>query len=141
MSATALLDRLDRVKQTGPGRWLAKCPSHQDSSPSLSVRELDDGRVLINCFGGCGAIDVLQAAGLEWGALFPPNTKLTAELPQSHSRVPARDLLEIISEETSVIAIIAADFLQRKAIGEVDWQRLATAASRIHRARDHVHGR
>jgi hypothetical protein len=71
MSAAALLNRLDRPKQTGPDRWLAKCPAHEDRSPSLSVRELDDGRVLINCFAGCGAIDVLDSVGLTWSALFP----------------------------------------------------------------------
>ena len=39
MSAAArLLDRLTGVKQTAPGRWIAKCPAHEDRSPSLSIR-------------------------------------------------------------------------------------------------------
>ena len=55
MSAAAkLLDRLERVKQTGPRRWIAACPSHRDRSPSLSIRELDSGLVLLHDFGGCG---------------------------------------------------------------------------------------
>jgi hypothetical protein len=134
-AAAKLLDRLERVKQTAPGRWLARCPAHEDKSPSLSIRELDDGRVLINCFGGCGAVDVLDSLGLEWGALFPADRR---ELPQTSSRIPARDLLEIISEETSVVAIIAADLRAKKDVTEADWLRLTKAAARIGRARDHV---
>ena len=141
MSAAALLDRLICVKPTGMGRWLARCPAHEDRSPSLSVRELEDGRVLVNCFAGCGAIDVLDALGLEWGALFPSNGSRVTDLPQSHARIPARDLLEIISEETSVVAIVAADMLQKRSVSETDWTRLAQAAARIGRARDSVCGR
>lgn len=140
----SILDRLEGVKQTGPSRWLAKCPAHEDKSPSLSVRELDDGRLLLHDFGGCHTQAVLDALGLEMSALFPEPleaTHLGAGYAPSHSRIPARDLLEIISEETSVIAIVAADFLARRAITEQDWRRLAAAASRIHRARDHAYGR
>jgi hypothetical protein len=139
MSATVLLDRLDRVKQTGHGRWLARCPAHKDKSPSLSVRELGDGRTLVNCFAGCGTIDVLDSLGLEWGALFPPGES-RADSALVRSRIPVRDLLEIISEETSVVAIVAADMLEKRTISEVDWKRLAQASARIGRARDHAHG-
>jgi len=136
MSAAAkLLDRFEKVRRTAPGRWLARCPAHQDKSPSLSVRELDDGRVLINCFAGCGAVDVLGALGLEWGALFPDDHR---ELAATSSRIPARDLLEIISEESSVVAIIASDMLAKKSISGSDWQRLGRAVARIAAARDHV---
>ena len=140
MSAAAILDRLERVKQTAPGRWLARCPAHEDRSPSLSIRELEDGRVLVYDFGGCSVDDVLAAVGLEMQTLFPerlPAARTGTGYAPSHSRIPARDLLEIISEETSVVTIVAADFLARRTVTERDWRRLATAAARIGRARDH----
>ncbi|MSQ55589.1 MAG: DNA primase, partial [Betaproteobacteria bacterium] len=34
MTATTLLDRLDGVRATGPGRWIAQCPAHPDKRPS-----------------------------------------------------------------------------------------------------------
>jgi hypothetical protein len=71
MSVERLVDRLDRVKQTGPSRWLARCPAHADRTPSLAIRELDDGRVLINCFAGCAPGDVLAAIGLSLADLSP----------------------------------------------------------------------
>jgi hypothetical protein len=143
MSAATLLDRLAGVRQTAPGRWIARCPAHQDKSPSLSVRELDDGRVLLHDFGGCGTDDVLAALGLTLSDLFParlPGNGPARSYEATHSRIPARDLLEIISEETSVVALIAADLLARQAITQKDWKRLAQAAARIGRARDHAHG-
>lgn len=136
--ATQLLGRLERVKPTSPGRWLARCPAHEDKSPSLSIREKDDGKVLINCFAGCGAIDVLDALGLQWGALFPPNPAGRTHTAPRQSRIPARDLLELVSQEVSVVAIVAADMLAGKTIIETDWRRLAQAAARIGKARDQI---
>ncbi len=140
MSAAArVLDRLERVKQTGQDRWIACCPAHDDGSPSLSIRELDDGKVLLKCLGGFVPIQVLHPLGLELSALFTPNSGSDASAVRS--RIPARDLLEIISEEASVIAIAAADLLAKKVVTESDWHRLATACARIGRARDHAYGR
>lgn len=70
MSAETLLDRLEAVRG-GNGRWIARCPAHDDRSPSLSVRELPDGRLLVHCHAGCGAADVVAAVGLSLSDLFP----------------------------------------------------------------------
>jgi len=34
--ADILLARLDGVKRTGPDRWIARCPAHDDKRPSLA---------------------------------------------------------------------------------------------------------
>ena len=60
MAARAFIERLDCARQTGSGRWIARCPAHEDRSPSLSVRELEDGRTLIHCFGGCDVQAVVE---------------------------------------------------------------------------------
>lgn len=65
-----LLLRLDGVKGNPP-KCKAKCPSHEDGSPSLSITSLDDGRVLIHCFAGCSAADILAAVGMSLADLFP----------------------------------------------------------------------
>ena len=140
MSAATLLDRLDRVRQSGSGRWIARCPAHEDRSPSLSIRELDDGRVLLHDFGGCEVGDVLAAVGLALADLFPDPLPGHSHHP-ARSRIPARDLLDIISEEITVVALVAADMLAGKSVSVEDWTRLATAAGRIYRAQDHAYGR
>lgn len=143
MSAAVLLDQLAGVKQTAPGRWLAKCPAHKDRSPSLSIRELEDGRVLLHDFGGCDTAAVLASLGLQMSALFPeklPGQNEARGYAASSSRIPARDLLELIDQEALLVATIALEFRERRALSEEDWERLATAAARIGRARDHAHG-
>ena len=35
------------------GGWMARCPAHDDRKPSLSIRDADDGKVLVRCHAGC----------------------------------------------------------------------------------------
>jgi len=47
--------------------WTARCPSHEDRTPSLSIRDADDGKVLVRCHAGCEqeqVIAVLRSRGL-----------------------------------------------------------------------------
>lgn len=70
MKAEEILSRLEGVKRNGKTRWVARCPAHEDRSPSLSIGEAEDGRVLIHCFAGCGAAEVMSALGLSLTDLF-----------------------------------------------------------------------
>jgi hypothetical protein len=144
MSAATLLDRLDRVKQTRPHNHVAACPCCQSGrGRPISLRVLDDGRVLLHPFCGCETGDVLAVLGLSITDLFPEPlpARSSAVYPPSHSSIPARDLLDLLSEETTVVALIAAALLACRAIDGATWRRLATAASRIHHARDFLNGR
>jgi AAA domain/CHC2 zinc finger len=64
-----IVDRLN-AKRNGT-QWRAKCPAHDDRTPSLSISEGRDGRVLLKCHAGCGLEDILAAAGLTKADLFP----------------------------------------------------------------------
>lgn len=66
-----VLKRLDHVKRSGEGKYLAACPAHEDRTPSLSIREAGDGTVLLRCWAGCETSTVLAVLGLEWRDLFP----------------------------------------------------------------------
>lgn len=66
-----LLDRLDKVRRTGPQKFIALCPAHADKSPSLSIRETSDGTILFHCHAGCSSDDVLSGAGLSWTDILP----------------------------------------------------------------------
>ncbi len=70
-SVERLLERLEGVKRNG-SCWMARCPAHDDHTPSLSVREGSDSRVLIHCHAGCATDDVVAAAGLTLADLMPP---------------------------------------------------------------------
>jgi hypothetical protein len=135
MSVATLLDRLTGVRKVGPGRWIAICPGHDDGTPSLSIRELDDGRVLVHDFAGCDVGDVLAALGLELTDLFPRGAAAGYRRPPSSSRVPASDVLGLIDHEAHVVSVIAADLLEHRVIYLPAWQRLAQAVRRIGNAR------
>jgi 5S rRNA maturation endonuclease (ribonuclease M5) len=65
-----VLSNVRSVKKTTDG-WMARCPAHNDTNPSLSIAEAPDGRVLVHCFAGCATDDVLTELGLTLGDLFP----------------------------------------------------------------------
>lgn len=65
-----VLSRLKKVHARGRNRWSACCPAHDDTNPSLSVSEAEDGKALIYCFVGCKTQDVVQAIGLSMSDLF-----------------------------------------------------------------------
>ena len=41
--------------------WIACCPAHDDSKPSLSICHARDGTVLVRCHAGCEQSDVIAA--------------------------------------------------------------------------------
>lgn len=135
----AMLDRLDKVKNYGPGRWLACCPAHQDRSPSLSIRETSDGTVLLHCFAGCPSKDVIAAIGLELKDLFPQRNRHdyhTSKRPGE--RWVPRDVLAAVARE-ALITLLAAEATHRgDKLSHVDLDRLAKAAGRLRSAAKEV---
>ncbi len=72
MSVDLLLDKLESVREVAPGRWRAQCPAHRGKNRDvLSVGETSDGTVLLKCFHGCTALEVVSAVGLGLADLFP----------------------------------------------------------------------
>jgi len=69
MNLETILARLQGVRRNGAGH-IARCPAHEDRSPSLGIAEGRDGRVLLNCFAGCPPENVVHALGLTMRDLF-----------------------------------------------------------------------
>jgi len=57
------------ARRSGRG-WIAPCPAHNDRSPSLSIGEGSDGRLLLHCFGGCSTESIVSKLGLSMSDLF-----------------------------------------------------------------------
>lgn len=74
MTAEAFVSLLDRPRPTNRG-WINRCPAHADHSPSLSIREGDDGKILLHCFAGCTPQEICEAIGLTVSDLFPDQAK------------------------------------------------------------------
>ena len=132
MTAEALISHLDGVRRTGAGRWLAKCPAHDDSTASLAIRELDDGRVLLHDFAGCEPEHVLSAVGLTFDALFPGSP--LGEWKPERRPFPAADVLRAISLEALIVVLAASDIASGKLLSNSDLERLKVASARISEA-------
>ena len=131
--AEKFVQRLSKVKGRN-GTWTACCPAHEDKSPSLSVREAMDGRVLVHCFGGCDVQSVLSAVGMDMADLFPERDERLDHNQVSKPLKPAfyaSDLLRIASFECLVVMIAAYDMRRGKKLSEEDLTRLETAQQRI----------
>ena len=146
-AAERLLDRLEAVRRTGPGRWLARCPAHEDRSPSLSIREADDGRVLIHCFAGCGAAEIVAAVGLDLADLFPPDPAwrpATATSPRTtdrrRPRISAADALTVLDHEALVVELITREVESGRPVEDRHREDLSLAATRIATVRRHWMG-
>ena len=70
MKEPEILAKLRDVTRTSSG-WSARCPAHDDDTPSLSVSLGDDGRVLIHCHAGCSAEQIAAALGMQMADLGP----------------------------------------------------------------------
>lgn len=46
-------------RQSGSG-WMVHCPSHDDRTPSLTLKEGESGKVLLKCHAGCSNIEVIS---------------------------------------------------------------------------------
>src|SRR5215212_315358 len=65
-----VLDELEDAREYKDG-YRARCPAHDDNVPSLSIKEGNDGKVMLKCFRGCDAQEITRAVGLTLRNLFP----------------------------------------------------------------------
>lgn len=137
MIADALLSRLEAVRQTGAGRWRAKCPSHDGKNREvLSIGETTDGTVLLKCFHGCTAAEVVAAIGLELSDLFPRvewQTTGTHHARPRPMRVDWPALIVACERDLILVKIMLGVIARGEPISTEDAAECQVAATRTHR--------
>ncbi len=101
---------LNGVRRVRPDRLIAKCPAHDDKSPSLSVSFLDD-RLLVMCFAGCTTLQVCAALGIEIPDLFEDVIE----------RRPAKDMVGLVKRLR----------IQSEYLNVIKWDRLSYLAAQL----------
>lgn len=138
MSVDTFLSAMDKVKRNGKGQWVACCPAHADRSPSMTIAELDDGRVLVHCFAGCSVEEILGAVGMDFDALYPPKPERhDPKRPMAKPFLPA-SVLEVLAFEALLVVTAARQLANGEALDANDYQRLLLAAERMQGAVNHV---
>jgi len=143
MSAQDLLSSLEHVRQIRPGRWRAKCPSHDGKSDdSLSIAEAEDGTVLVRCWGGCSAAAIVEAAGLTLHDLFP-RRDLPPEARRNYAlRTERKQIRLALRHELWVLMQVNDAHIEGWPVEDPDpEQREYQAVQRVRNALEVLHGR
>lgn len=138
MKIDLILDRLEKARKTGSDSWIACCPAHKDKHPSMTLRECEDGRILLHCFTGCSVPDILGAIGMEFDALFP-DKPLDYAAPIRRP-FPAADVIEALASETLIVGVAASTMGAGKQLSKADHERLLLACERIEAGRSIANG-
>lgn len=118
-----ILTKLEHVRRSGEG-WIARCPAHDDRSPSLSVTERD-GKVLLHCFAHCTVEAVCKAMGLQTSDLFTDKVPEPREVSREVAQYDYHDengalLYQVVRFEPGPNGQ-PKTFKQRRPDGHGDW--------------------
>lgn len=113
----ALVERLGGRWTAGGG--LCRCPAHDDRTPSLSVR-VGRASLLLHCFAGCAAADVLRALRAAGRPLaVPPQGLAMRGQSPSHPRGSERSraaALRVWGDARPVAGTAAERYLESRAL-------------------------
>ena len=135
MTIESLLGSLQKVKRTGPGKWMASCPCHEDRTPSLAIKD-DNGTILLHCFSQeCAPADICAAVGIAVSDLFPLSENYDASQPKPKKQTgfePDQVLFAVVMEIVAA-QLIVDEVLKTMPDSELK-NRLDLASKRIHSA-------
>jgi len=141
-----ILDRLDSVRPYGDG-YRADCPNGHRNRGSLSIKEADDGRVLLHCFSGCSALEVVHGLGLELKNLFerPITADMSPEELKRHKQTEKEShwkaALDFLPVEIFIVQITAVQIGKGKPLNVEDHLRLELVGKRLTSAKAVLCGR
>lgn len=128
MKIERFLAHLEGVRPTGDG-WLARCPAHEDRSPSLSIKVVEEdagqAKILLHCFTGCLVEEILGALDLKFRDLRDGTNVIPAA--RRFRRKPTFD----IDLERKLLLIAEEDLRKGKSLSVEDRARIELALSRL----------
>lgn len=137
MNIESFIVFFDKVHRSGKEKeYICLCPAHNDKQASLSLKELSDGRILIHCFAGCSALNVLDAVGLEFSDIIPD--KIGEFKPQTKSFNPYV-VMGQVKKETLLVALAALELSKGNKLSQEDLDRLLLASDKLREAYELCH--
>ena len=129
----AHLEALPKARQVRPGAWVACCPSHEDSNPSLPWSTSGD-KVLVKCQAGCETKHVVAAMGMKMSDLFAPKTTMINGASPASS-TPSTIHYDYRDETGQLLFQVerrpGKDFKQRRPDGRGGWVYNLTGVRRV----------
>lgn len=130
-----ILERLKKVRPSGNNSWRACCPAHDGNNPTaLVIKEEPDGRILMHCFQGCSAVDIMEKIGLDISELFPERIGGVEGKKPVARKFYASDILSAIRFEFQIVTLAAFELSKGRKLSEKDLNRLKLSMERINEA-------
>lgn len=126
MDIESLLNILNGVRKRRDCYYQAKCPSHEDNDPSLSVWISDCGKINIKCWAGCDVHAIMNSLGLRVSDLYPNDPYWKAAKQKMSQRH-----IDPLQLDRTVIEIAQADIRAGKTLSLNDKARLELAIRRL----------
>ena len=73
-SSLGFENKLEGLREQSKDLWVAKCPAHEDGSPSFYIRKSED-RWLLHCHAGCGLEEICLSLGIRQSDLWFDGSK------------------------------------------------------------------
>jgi putative DNA primase/helicase len=118
-----ILSRLANVKKSGKG-YMCSCPAH-GGHDCLTVEE-KDSKVLIHCFSGCHAEEVMHAIDLRMSDLFADSLN-----PERRREYEVRSVTSARDHAKLLMDIAAAQALNAQEFSPEDIAQLSAAQDRL----------
>lgn len=129
MNIDDFITRFDKVKSTGSGKYIALCPAHPDKSPSLGIKQTDEGKILIHCFSGCDASSIVAAVGLDLSGLMPESSSY--QKGAKPPRFNKHELFDRLAFESVILSLAIRQLLNGEAFSEHGLSRILLAENTI----------
>lgn len=105
--------------------WMARCPAHDDSSPSLAISAGKNGKVLVRCHAGCDQRDVIAAlierglwgvTGKRPGGIARKHRKNLEREPDSDAKARTEAALAIWRAAQDIAGSLGETYLRTRGI-------------------------
>jgi putative DNA primase/helicase len=133
MNAQEIAKGLGKFSTT-TGGFVAPCPAHDDSNPSLSITDGKDGKVLVHCHAGCDQQVVITA--LKSKKLWPEVEVAEPKRPRGRPKQVVVATYDYCDPDTGevklqVVRYEPKTFKQRRPDGKGGWSWSVPATERI----------
>ena len=82
--ADSVLLLLEGVRPRGSDKWTARCPAHDDGTPSLAVT-YRNRRLLLKCWANCSIDSIVAAMGITLAHLFDDDARADESPAEEHA--------------------------------------------------------
>lgn len=97
-----VLPKLSGIKKSGDG-YTARCPAHDDGTPSLSIKAGNEHPVIFTCHAGCEQDAILAALDLTWADISAPREDRPRDTAEWTPVGPASDVYDYRSADGELL--------------------------------------